>query len=451
MSISGRPFISIESFFQMLHISIHWSQKTFTVDVAENGTGLDLKKAIQQSQSIDEQSRIRLIFSGKILADTASLSELGIKDNSVVHMVVSASKPKASAPSSTPTPPPTNNSAPQQPTQSTSSASTMGPSSDPLPQNPSQNPFGMGFPGMGFPMGGMGMPNMNDPQFMDMAQQLFSNPAMMEMAQTMMSDPTIMQHAMGAMSGNSSDIQALYSSPSMQRMMQSLTENPEMITQLMQSNPLFANNPQLQSLLNNPQLLQQEAQLFGNFGFGAPNPSNPTNTTNSANTTTNTANTTNTSNTTNSANTTNAANTNTSNTLGGNNNYNPYQAPKFDFNQCLLLQMLQQGSMTPDVDASLNNSEVQRGLEYIAYGISLCRKNGLKLFNHTPGIDDLKVNPSLLNQSSAGAPGQMDPRQRYRSQLQQLQELGYTDEQRNLDALIQANGDINRALDHLLN
>merc|ERR1712137_1449503 len=61
---------------------------------------------------------------------------------------------------------------------------------------------------------------------------------------------------------------------------------------------------------------------------------------------------------------------------------------------------------------------------------------------------------NLLNQFQATSIGPQDnqqhPADRYRSQLQQLRDMGFDDEQNSLRALVSNGGNLNRAVDNLI-
>lgn len=79
--------------------------KLFSVEAADNETVGDLKNKIQESQSFPAENQ-KLIYSGKILTDAATVESLKIKEKD--FLVVMVSKPKATpaASSSTPAPAP---------------------------------------------------------------------------------------------------------------------------------------------------------------------------------------------------------------------------------------------------------------------------------------------------------------------------------------------------------
>ncbi|KAL1409834.1 UV excision repair protein rad23 [Vanrija albida] len=69
--------------------------KLFTVDAEANETVGDLKRKIQEAQSFPAENQ-KLIYSGKILKDDATVGELKIKEKD--FLVVMVSKPKPAAP-----------------------------------------------------------------------------------------------------------------------------------------------------------------------------------------------------------------------------------------------------------------------------------------------------------------------------------------------------------------
>ena len=77
---------------------------------------------------------------------------------------------------------------------------------------------------------------------------MFNSPGMQSLMQQITQDPSM--------------VQSMMSAPYMQSMMQSLASNPEMMQQMLQSNPLLAGNPQLQQQMS--QLLPTMAQQLQN-------------------------------------------------------------------------------------------------------------------------------------------------------------------------------------------
>lgn len=61
--------------------------RTITVDLEPTDTIRQLKEKIEQKEAIP-QGEQRLIFSGKGLEDTRSVSDYNIQSNSTIHMVL---------------------------------------------------------------------------------------------------------------------------------------------------------------------------------------------------------------------------------------------------------------------------------------------------------------------------------------------------------------------------
>lgn len=440
----------------------------FSINIDDTATVADLKMAVSTSKNIDINS-IRLIYSGKILADPTPLSSYGIVDGHTVHMFVSKPKPKQQE-------------APvQQPTQNTAAAAPTQPpqpqpSSNPLlpPPPPQQNMYnnlgGMNFDGLFQEMQSNPMmqqmmnqmmnqmienPEMvremlsSNPMFANnpMMQQIANNPELfaqqLRMVQGMFGNNNNNANAntnntnntnnsnFGGM-GNDSlggmfpglggmDIASLMNNPMVQQMMQQMANNPEMLREMINSNPMFANNPMMQQFLNNPELLSQQLRMF--------------------------------------AGTNNNNNTATNNT---NANANPFasllqpgpqapsaQQPNSNFNfDTVLLQHLLEAPMLPMHTAALQNAEVQRGLVLIQQGIRLCRNNGLMLYNNVPNIDSIISHvPQPSTETSATQAPHLTPQQRFGPQLETLNSMGLMDNERNIQALIATNGNVNAAID----
>ena len=217
------------------------------------------------------------------------------------------------------------------------------------------------------------------------------------------------------------DIASLMNNPMVQQMMQQMANNPEMLREMINSNPMFANNPMMQQFLNNPELLSQQLRMF--------------------------------------AGTNNNNNTATNNT---NANANPFasllqpgpqapsaQQPNSNFNfDTVLLQHLLEAPMLPMHTAALQNAEVQRGLVLIQQGIRLCRNNGLMLYNNVPNIDSIISHvPQPSTETSATQAPHLTPQQRFGPQLETLNSMGLMDNERNIQALIATNGNVNAAID----
>lgn len=456
------------------------SNKVFDIEIGEDATVLDLKNAIAQSQGL-QATAIRLIYSGKVLADSNTLQSYSIADGHALHMVVAKPRPAAATAASPPpvepiptTPPP---------------SSTQQPNSNPLPN------FGMGgFPGMpGFPgMEGFDFNSlMNNPMVQQMMDQMINDPQALSsmirnnpmfannpMFQQLADNPEMIRQQMqafrqaqqsGAASGATGstgtpgfgaganpfgaganpfgaganpfglDFGQMMNNPMVQQMMQQAIDNPQAYADMLRSNPMFANNPMIQEIVNNPELLQQQLQMVRNmFGAGSnASASSP-------------------------AGSTGASATPSSATTGA----NPFStllgqpAPSTASRtpiDAVLLQHLLEAPVLPQHQQLLNNAEVARGLNLIQQGIQICRRNGLMLLNNVPNIDQ-SLSQHIVGSAPAAAPAapaaaptvQMTPEQRFGPQLDQLNDMGFNDRQRNIEALTATRGNVNLAVEWLM-
>ncbi|CAG2162604.1 unnamed protein product [Oppiella nova] len=159
--------------------------------------------------------QICLIFAGKILKDNESLDTHKIKDGLTVHLVIRSGNQSSSQPSSEPT------------TQNTDNMSSMG-----------ANAFGLGQPFAGLQgLSNLGLGNSFNEIQQRMQSEMMSNP---DMLRQMMENPIVQQ---------------LMSNPDYVRTL--LTSNPQMQT-------LMERNPEISHMLNNPELLRQTMEMVRN-------------------------------------------------------------------------------------------------------------------------------------------------------------------------------------------
>jgi len=163
-----------------------------------------------------------IIFAGKIMKDHETLETHSIKDNMTVHLVIKSGTAPAS---------------------NTNTASNTSQSSTPAPGSGSssgssstQPPFGLGG------LEGMGVPGLGSSgNFMEMQQQ---------MQDGLRNNPDLMRQLMD--------------SP----LTQSLMSNPDVMRGLIQSNPqmrqLMDRNPEINHMLNNPDILRQTMEIARN-------------------------------------------------------------------------------------------------------------------------------------------------------------------------------------------
>jgi len=171
-----------------------------------------------------------LIFAGKIMKDTETLTHHKLGDGYVVHLVIKSSARGPQDPSSRSSP--SGNSS----TASTPNTATGGTTQNTPNPNPAGNLFGaFGLPNLGSMggMGGAGMLNLQD----RVQQELMSNP---DMLRQVLDNPLV----------------------------QSMMNNPEIIRTMLSANPqiqqLMERNPELTHVLNNPEILRQSMELARN-------------------------------------------------------------------------------------------------------------------------------------------------------------------------------------------
>jgi len=192
------------------------SELKLSITISPEKTVRDLKVAIAE-RSDAEADRQRLIYSGKVLKDEEPLSMYKIQSNHTIHMVKGAARPSGAG----------------------ASASTAS-STQPLPsmqagQNPTDpltllnGPMGHGVMAGFNPFAGMGV-NANDPNMM---QGMLESPQFLQQMSTMMANPGIMDQLI------QSDPNLRNMAPFMRQMLQSdefrqRLANPEFLRQMFQ-------------------------------------------------------------------------------------------------------------------------------------------------------------------------------------------------------------------------
>ncbi|GLD53121.1 ubiquilin-1-like protein [Lates japonicus] len=192
-----------------------------------------------------KQDQLVLIYTGKILKDSDTLKQHGIKDGHTVHLVIKAAQKSGGSTSQS-----SSSSAPtQQNTSATVTDSTRGGTS----QTPTQPANAMS--GLGDLSGllGLGMGSSNLMELQQQVQrQLMSNPQMLSqimgnpLVQNMLSNPDLMRQMFA---GNPQMQQLMGQNPDVSR----LINNPELMRQMQ--------NPETLSMLTNPRAMQALVQI----------------------------------------------------------------------------------------------------------------------------------------------------------------------------------------------
>ena len=265
-----------------------------------------------------------------------------------------------------------------------------GPSTNPIPDfnnnSNNNNPFG-GLPNFG---GMGGFPGMPDPQTME----------------------------------------SMMNSPEYQQMMDELLSNPEQLRSLMQMNPMIANNPMMRQgmdmLLQNPEMFRQAFQQMGGTGGLANMMNNP------------------------------VYRQQMEGMLNPNQNQqnpqNPFGSlfgnPSTQFNQpqppvnndkSIFLQMTQLSDST-----QLSSSEGQRGMKMFLDSVQILRNAGVNIF---PNIN--YPQPQVQSNPQPQQTSNQNPKDRFRIQLQQMNDMGLLDDEKNIRALLASNGNVNVAIEKI--
>ncbi|CAE6413372.1 unnamed protein product [Rhizoctonia solani] len=190
------------------------SELKLSITISTSKTVLELKQAIAEKTDVSAD-RQRLIYSGRVLKDEDALSTYKVQNTHTVHMVKGAPKPTGSGSSSTPAP------AQPLPTMQTGQTST---------ETLLNGPRGHGA------LAGLninelfGGANPNDPNMM---QNMLSSPQFMQQMSRMMSDPNLMDSII-AQSPHLANMD-----PNMRRTLQSpefrqMMSNPDTLRNMMQ-------------------------------------------------------------------------------------------------------------------------------------------------------------------------------------------------------------------------
>ncbi|KAK9370203.1 hypothetical protein V1509DRAFT_617036 [Lipomyces kononenkoae] len=376
------------------------ADQKYTVSVSPTLLVSDFKEVLEPQCNIPKE-RQRLIYSGRVLKDHETLSSYKIQSGHTIHLVKSAAPPSSSAPGPTATSQPSAPSVPQNiaagqgagnPLAGLTGARYAG-----LAQLPSASLFG--------PDGGMGPPPSEEQLI-----QAMSSPMFQQSMNQMLQNPQMLDYIINS----SPNLQGM--GPQVRQMMQSeqfrqMMTNPETMRQMMNLNRMFGANP------------------FGAPGQGTqafPEPGRTTTTTESSNTSGGTqGNAATTDGTTAGTNTNPPANPFASMFPGGLPNApaagNPFAAL---FNNPLF------GAAAPGTNSGSTGTE------------------------NNAAAPNPMFSPEMFNLMMGGtAPAAEDnrpPEERYEAQLQQLNELGFFDFDRNVRALRRSGGNVQGAIEALL-
>jgi len=191
------------------------SELKLTITIALDKTVRDLKQAIAERSDV-EADRQRLIYSGRVLKDEDALSTYKIQSSHTIHMVKGVARPAGTDPASAPPPQ-------QLPTMQTG-------------QNPSDpltllnGPMGHGLMAGFNPFAGAGV-NTNDPNMM---QSLMESPQFLQQMASMMSNPALVEQLIASdpnLAGMGPQLRMMFANPQFQQMI----SNPDSLRQMFQT------------------------------------------------------------------------------------------------------------------------------------------------------------------------------------------------------------------------
>ncbi|KAK9457287.1 hypothetical protein V1511DRAFT_508728 [Dipodascopsis uninucleata] len=384
------------------------ADQKYTVSISPSLLVSDFKQLLEPQCNIPKE-RQRLIYSGRVLKDHETLASYKIQTGHTIHLVKSAAPPSSSPSNTSSTSQPVTPAVPQNISAGQGASNPLagltGARYAGLAQLPSASLFG--------PDGGMGPPPSEDQLL-----QAMSNPMFQQSINQMLQNPQMLDYIINSSPG----LQGM--GPQVRQMMQSdqfrqMMTNPEMMRQMMSLNRMFGGGG------GSPFGAQGNQNAFPEPGR-TNTTSDQTSVTNSTDTNNNSASGPNTS--------TNPANpfaglfpsgdgqSNGSSPLGS----NPFGAL---FNPALFGASGQ--------NTSQNSQDGSNG-------------------NSTPGANPM-FSPEMFNllMSGAGAGAvtpddNRPPEERYESQLRQLNELGFFDFDRNVRALRRSGGNVQGAIEALL-
>jgi ubiquilin len=224
------------------------------------------------------------------------------------------------------------------------------------------------------------------------------------------------------------DLSGMMNNPMVQQMINQVVENPQALGDMMRMNPMFANNPVFQELARNPEQLREQVrmaqQFMGSAAAGAAPPP-----------------------------------------AGFVPPFGGFAPPPQQINQQLLARLLGIPVQPEHNRMIADRPEVKKGLSQVLQGILMCRGAGLPLFSDVANIGPITtqslglLNPSAGAGAGAAEPGHppaadvpvLTPEQRFGPQLTQMNDMGFLDNQRNVEALVASNGNVSVAIEWLLN
>jgi ubiquilin len=201
------------------------------------------------------------------------------------------------------------------------------------------------------------------------------------------------------------DFRTFLNDPATRQLFEHFATEPQALTGILRATPMFANAPGAQAILDNPELLQEQLRgALEMLGQGAPIFVRPP--------------------------------------FG----FGGFAAQPGTIDTALLARLLGAQAGQAQMRLIADNPDVRRGLAEVLQGIAICRRNGLALLSDVPNIDTV-IAASVANLTApAPAAAQRGPEQRFAAELQRLNAAGFDNNQRNIEALVATNGNVELAI-----
>lgn len=442
------------------------------IEIDESSNVKELRQKVAEAFNT-EVTQVVLIFAGKIIKDEQSLSENKVSDGKAVHVVIKKGATSAAPAQSAPTRAPVSN---------TPAAPIAAPATN------NANPLAGGIPNI---PGMQGLGGMSGGNMQDMQNQMMQNPEMMSrlmdnpMVQSLMSDPAVINEMMNSnpqmrqIMEQNPEVGAVMRDPENLRRAMSMMRNPAAMQEMMRNQDQALRNVEsmpggsaaLGRMFNDVLNPMQDAMGGQNpYQAAAASDSNNANNTGSSETAPNPwAANTNTS--------TNNAEANTTNTAGNQGLPQMSQGLQDAMrnhmmqNPQLLTSMfgerMNMATDNPEVanrvtslltNPSLINSmqkpEVRAALTKIQEGFAVINREAPELAR-AMGMPDMGAFGGNMftggsSANAAAATPSVPPEERFKDQLDQLAAMGFADRARSIQALQACGGNVQMAVNWLL-
>ena len=366
----------------------------YDIDIDYGATVQQLKQQISNMKSVDSNG-IKLIFRGKMLADGELLSIYNIDDGDTIKLIISGSTPSSQPTSSQQASEKTSN---QQSSQPASPQTTLQQLAQKIPDlDPS---FG-GVPSFG--SGFSGMPDLNQ------MGSMMQNPMFQQAIDVMLSNPEVMRDMIQS-------VPMLANNPIMRKQMELVMNNPEAVRQSFQllqnwGYESIGQNPEIQRMMSDPKFIQNSKNIYGSGCVGL----NPL------------------------AEQQNAQQPATASTI----NTAPISPQVKN-----IFYKITGLAHSAEIDAKLQSQKASRAVRQLIDACRTLRSEGIQLF---PSVEEIGPPIPISQRSTSNSPPApaVSYEEKFASQLQQMNDMGLLDKEKNIKALLATNGDVAAAINQL--